>query len=114
MTVESVADVQERLSGAGYLTHVRSWLDHPDAPGNLGQVFILVDTARLGSAEWLAQRVEDFARIVHETPRAQADVGVRLPGESEQAVLARHRRDGITIDAEVLAMLQRYAALATA
>ena len=100
------------LSGAGYLTHVRSWLDHPELPGNLGHVFILLDASRLGSSEWLAERVADFARIVHETPRADPDVPVRLPGESEMATLARHRRDGIEIDASVLEMLEAFASKA--
>ena len=100
------------LSGAGYLTHVHSWLDHPDLPGNLGHVFILLDTRRLGSTDWLAERVADFARIVHETPRADPDVAVRLPGERELGLMQVHRREGLAIDPDVLAMLQRHAAKA--
>jgi len=98
------------LAGSGYLTHVKSWLDEPDAPGNLGHFFIALDCARLGSAEWLADRVDDFAGILHATERADPAVAVRLPGESEMQKLARHRREGIEIDAEVLATLQRFAA----
>ena len=98
------------LSGAAYLTHVRSWLDQPTDPGNLGHFFVAIDTARLGSAEWLAQRVADFAAIVHDTPRADPAQPVRLPGEIEMENLARHRREGIDIDPALRAKLEAFAA----
>jgi len=109
LMVDLIAGV---LSGAAYLTHVKSWLDHPAEPGNLGHFFIAVDTRRLGSPEWLAQRVGDFASIVHGTPRADAAVAVRLPGEIEMENLARHRRDGIEIDPALAATLGAFAARA--
>jgi LDH2 family malate/lactate/ureidoglycolate dehydrogenase len=98
------------LSGAAYLTHVKSWLDEPGAPGNLGHFFLAIDTRRLGSTEWLAGRVADFAAIVHGTPRADPAKPVRLPGEIEMENLARHRRDGIEIDAGLRATLEGFAA----
>jgi ureidoglycolate dehydrogenase (NAD+) len=98
------------LSGAAYLTHVRSWLDHPTEPGNLGHFFIAIDTSRLGSTEWLAQRVGDFARIVHGTPAADPTKPVRLPGEIEMENLRRHRRDGIELDSALRARLEAFAA----
>jgi ureidoglycolate dehydrogenase (NAD+) len=88
------------LSGAGYLTHVSSWMDEPEEPGNLGQFFLLVDTRRLGSGEWLAQRMADFAAIIHATPAAEAEL----------ASLERHRRDGIEIDAALVTVLEGFAA----
>ena len=101
------------LSGSGYLTHVKSWLDEPDAPGNLGHFFIALDCSRLGSGEWLAQRVADFAQVLHDTERADPAVGVKLPGEIEMEKLARHRREGIEVDPEVLEMLERLATAKT-
>ena len=98
------------LSGAGYLTHVKSWLDDPAEPGNLGHFFIAIDTARLGGADWLARRAADFAGIVHGTPRADAATPVRLPGEIEMENLARHRREGIEIDPALVAKLEAFAA----
>ena len=100
------------LSGSAYLTHVKSWLDEPDAPGNLGHFFIALDCARLGPAGGLAERMADFVGILHDTKRADPAIGVKLPGEIEMQKLARHRREGIEIDGEVLAMLERYAARA--
>lgn len=100
------------LSGASYLTHVRSWTDEPEAPQGLGHFFILIDTARLGSPEWLAQRMTDFAAILHDTPPADPSRPVLLPGELELDHMERQRRDGIDIDPAVLARLQALAARA--
>ena len=98
------------LSGGAYLTHVKSWLDQPAEPGNLGHFFIALDTARLGSSDWLAERVNDFAAIVHGTPAADPSKPVRLPGEIEMENFRRNRRDGIEIDPALRAKLEAFAA----
>jgi ureidoglycolate dehydrogenase (NAD+) len=100
------------LSGAAYLTHVKSWVDAPDEPQNLGHFFILIDTARLGSGAWLAQRMNDFAAILHGSPPAEADRPVLVPGEIELDNLERHRRDGLALDPAVRALLEHHAAKA--
>ncbi len=100
------------LSGASYLTHVKSWSDEPQAAQDLGHFFILIDTARLGGTEELAARVSDFAAIVHATPRVDPAQPVRLPGEIEWNHFDRQQRDGVDIDADVLAKLEAYAARA--
>jgi len=97
------------LSGAAYLDHVNSWLDDPDKPGNLGHFFLLVDTRVLGPTQWLAQRMADFDAIVHGTPRADPSVPVRVPGEMELERLERHRREGIAMDARLIARLEALA-----
>ena len=98
------------LSGAAYLDHVNSWLDDPGKPGNLGHFFLLIDTRVLGPTEWLAHRMADFDAIVHGTPRADPSVPVRLPGEIELERLERHRRDGVAMDARLIARLEALAA----
>lgn len=99
------------LSNAAYLTHVNSWLDDPQKPGNLGHFFMLLDTRVLGSPEWLAERVRDFAAIVHDTPPADPNVAVRLPGERELDNLERHQREGIEIDSALVARLETFSRL---
>lgn len=98
------------LSGAAYLTHVKSWSDEPGAPQDLGHFFIVIDAARLGPPGWLAERVRDFAAILHETPRSDPALPVLLPGERELSSLARQRRDGIAIDPALAAKLEAFAA----
>lgn len=98
------------LSNAAYLTHVKSWVDAPDEPQNLGHFFILIDTRRLGSAAWLVERMRDFAQILHDSPPAEEGKPVIVPGEIELRHMARQRSHGIDIDAAVLSMLQQRAA----
>jgi LDH2 family malate/lactate/ureidoglycolate dehydrogenase len=100
------------LSNAAYLTHVESWIDAPDKPQNLGHFFFVIDTRKLGSQAWLAERVQDFAAIVHDTPRVDPARPVLLPGEIEMNNLERQRREGIAIDAALREKLAQFAARA--
>jgi len=102
------------LSDAAYLTHVKSWVDTPDEPQNLGHFFILIDTRLLGSAQWLATRMTDFARILHDSPAVDPHQPVLLPGETELGKMAHQRRHGISIDNPTLELLRQYAAQAPA
>ena len=97
------------LSNAAYLTHVKSWVDAPDQPQNLGHFFLLIDTRRLGSTQWLAQRMADFAQILHGSAPADPARPVIQPGEIELAKMARQKEQGIALDADVLALLRRHA-----
>lgn len=97
------------LSNAAYLTHVKSWVDAPDEPQNLGHFFILIDTTRLGSASWLVDRMRDFAAILHGSPAAEAGKPVIVPGEIELRNMARQRAQGVDIDAAVFSLLQQRA-----
>lgn len=96
------------LSGAAYLTHVKSWVDEPEAPQDLGHFFVLIDTARLGIAD-LGGRMRDFAAILHASPPVDADAPVRLPGEREVQRLKAQRAAGIAVDAAVLDFLESVA-----
>ena len=97
------------LSNAAYLTHVKSWVDAPDEPQNLGHFFILIDTRRLGSGAWLAGRMRDFAEILHGSPAAEEGKPVIVPGEIELRRMREQRAGGIDIKADVLALLRRRA-----
>ncbi|WP_426958345.1 Ldh family oxidoreductase [Muricoccus radiodurans] len=85
------------LSGAAYLTRVRAWDKDPGVAQDLGHVFIAIDTSRLGSADWLRERMADFAAIIHDTPAADPASPVILPGEREMAAMHRQRRDGVRV-----------------
>ena len=98
------------LSNAAYLTHVKSWVDAPDEPQNLGHFFILIDTRRLGSVQWLAERMKDFAAILHGSAPADAGKAVIVPGEIELDKLAQQRAQGISLDTGTVALLKQHAA----
>lgn len=97
------------LSGAAFLSHVKSWVDNPDQPQDLGHFFMLIDCARLGSDAWLKTRMEEFARILHETPPVDEKAPVLLPGEREMQHFHRQRREGITVERKLLDNLRCFA-----
>jgi LDH2 family malate/lactate/ureidoglycolate dehydrogenase len=97
------------LSNAAYLTHVKSWVDAPDEPQNLGHFFILIDTRLLGSAQWLSERMMDFAAILHDSPAVDATKPVIVPGEIELKKMAQQRANGIVLDAATVSLLLQHA-----
>ncbi|WP_030141689.1 Ldh family oxidoreductase [Pseudomonas fluorescens] len=97
------------LSNAAYLTHVKSWVDAPDEPQNLGHFFILIDTARLGSAGWLQERMRDFASILHQSPPIEPASPVIVPGEIELKKMRRYLHEGVPVDAATRRLLDQYA-----
>ncbi|EJL04820.1 MULTISPECIES: Ldh family oxidoreductase [Pseudomonas] len=97
------------LSNAAYLTHVKSWVDAPEEPQNLGHFFILIDTARLGSPAWLQARMIDFATILHQSPAVDAASPVIVPGEIELKKMRRYLQDGVPMDAATERLLDQYA-----
>ncbi|HET6500686.1 MAG TPA: Ldh family oxidoreductase [Amycolatopsis sp.] len=90
------------LSGAGYLTRVSSWNEHPERPQDLGHVFIVIDTRRLLPAETLTGRVDDFVSVLHDTPPADPGRPVQVPGERELAEYHRQSAHGIDLPDEDL------------
>jgi LDH2 family malate/lactate/ureidoglycolate dehydrogenase len=100
------------LSNAAYLTHVKSWVDAPDEPQNLGHFFILIDTARLGSSEWLKDRMTDFASILHQSPAVDSGSPVIVPGEIELKKMQRYVQEGVPVDADTKRLLDQYASRA--
>lgn len=98
------------LSGAAYLTHVKAWDKQPEIAQDLGHVFIALDCARLGGADWLRDRMADFAAILHATPPADPARPVLLPGERELALMRRQRAEGILVAAADLERLEALAA----
>jgi len=97
------------LSNAAYLTHVKSWVDAPDEPQNLGHFFILIDTTKLGSPQWLTARMMDFAEILHDSPPADSAQPVIVPGEIELGKMAYQKQNGILLDPAVVELLHHHA-----
>jgi len=97
------------LSDAAYLTHVKSWVDAPDEPQNLGHFFILIDTKRLGSTSWLKERMTDFASILHASPPVDSNSPVIVPGEIELKKMQRYLREGVPVDQATKVLLDHYA-----
>jgi LDH2 family malate/lactate/ureidoglycolate dehydrogenase len=97
------------LSGAAYLTHVKAWDKQPEVAQDLGHIFIALDCTRLGTPDWLRERMADFAGIIHGTPAADPARPVLLPGERERALLREQRAQGIRVAPADLAKLRQLA-----
>jgi len=97
------------LSGAAYLNHIKSWMHEADQPQNLGHFFLLIDTKILGPQRWLAERMTDFASILHASPPADPARPVIVPGEIELDKMEHQRKHGISLDAATLQVLRQYA-----
>ena len=96
------------LSGAAYLTHVKSWLDEPDLPQNLGHFFILINTQMLGNNQWLAQKMNDFASILHDSEPADPGRPVIVPGEIELQKMNDYLEHGIPIAEDLRTLLVNF------
>jgi ureidoglycolate dehydrogenase (NAD+) len=96
------------LSGAAYLTHVKSWLDEPDLPQNLGHFFILINAQMLGLGEGLAQKMNDFASILHDSPPSDPQQPVIVPGEIELNKMKHFLAHGIPISEDLRVLLENY------
>jgi LDH2 family malate/lactate/ureidoglycolate dehydrogenase len=94
------------MSDASYLTHVKSWVDAPEEPQNLGHFFLLIDTKVLGSSGWLLERMKDFVQILHASEPADATRPVLVPGEIELSRMRERLREGIDVDAALLKLLR--------
>jgi len=95
------------LSGAAYLSHVKSWVDTPEEPQNLGHYFLLIDVGRLGSSAWLTERISDFTSILHDTPPRSEDSPVLVPGEIEMNAYRHAQTYGIAMDRNLVIELER-------
>jgi LDH2 family malate/lactate/ureidoglycolate dehydrogenase len=96
------------LSNAAYLTHIQSWQDAPAEPQNLGHFFILLDTKKLGSTQWLSERMNDFAQILTGSPAADPEHPVIVPGMIELTKMVEQRRMGIKLSADTLQLLKKH------
>jgi LDH2 family malate/lactate/ureidoglycolate dehydrogenase len=95
------------LSNAAYLTHIKSWQDAPSEPQNLGHFFVLLDTKRLGSTQWLSERMNDFANILLDSPAADPKQPVIVPGMIELQKMQEQRKQGILLSADTLQLLHQ-------
>jgi len=93
------------LSGAGFLTGIGARDTAPDRRQDLGHVLILIDTTRLGLAETLAERIDAFRAILHDTPAVDPTQPVRLPGEASLTLHRARLAEGVPIAAEDFARL---------
>jgi uncharacterized oxidoreductase len=93
-----LAVVCELLGGA--LTGSGTWHSDDRSKKRIlnGMLSILIDPARLGTAETFAREAVEFVDWVRRSPPAEGVDRVRIAGEPEREMRARRSRDGIPVD----------------
>ncbi|MCZ7563351.1 MAG: malate/lactate/ureidoglycolate dehydrogenase [Burkholderiales bacterium] len=113
-----LAVVCELLGGA--LTGTGTWHSDDRSKKRIlnGMLSILIDPARLGTAETFAREAAAFADWVRKSPPAAGVDRVRIAGEPERETRARREREGIAVDdttwQEILAAGERLGVAAAA
>lgn len=90
------------LNGAQFLTGVGSWQDNPEVPSELGHFFLLIDPARLVGKDPYNDAMERFRNIILETPAADPDQPVRLPGQAEQVKRQDAFTNGLRVSVDLI------------
>jgi (2R)-3-sulfolactate dehydrogenase (NADP+) len=88
------------LTGAAFGFEASSFFDADGAPPNVGQLLVAIDPDAFAGAETFADRMGTLAEAIAGVP------GARLPGSRRLALREKARREGITVDAALLAQVR--------
>jgi (2R)-3-sulfolactate dehydrogenase (NADP+) len=88
------------LTGARLGFEASSFLDAEGGPPGVGQLVIAIDAGGFAGADVLADRVAALVRAV------EAEGEARLPGSRRLALREKARRDGVSVDAGLLAQVR--------
>ncbi|MEO1455862.1 MAG: Ldh family oxidoreductase [Pseudomonadota bacterium] len=97
------------LSGAAILSEVPNANVDTAAVANVGHLFLVIDAGQLMPPEALADRIDDARRLVWNSADDDTNPKPRLPGARALAALARARAQGVPVDPEVRASLEKLA-----
>lgn len=98
------------LSGAAMLSEIPNANLQPGTVANVGHMIILIDAARLMSADALSNRMFDARRMVESSATIDPNVAIRLPGARAIASLKKAQAEGFDIAPDLVAKLERLAA----
>jgi len=85
------------LSGAAILSDVPDTHKDAGARPDLGQMFLLIDVARLGGLAALSERIDRAAAILAETPAVGEGLAPRLPGVRALTAMETARAEGMEL-----------------
>jgi (2R)-3-sulfolactate dehydrogenase (NADP+) len=91
------------LTGARFAFEASSFFDAEGAPPGVGQLLIAMDPGAFGGRDLFTQRIGLLARTI------EGDGAARLPGSRRIALREKARREGLSVDAELLAEVRALA-----
>jgi (2R)-3-sulfolactate dehydrogenase (NADP+) len=92
------------LTGAKFGFEASSFFDAEGPPPGVGQLLIAIDPAAFGGADVFADRMGALAATI------EGDGDARLPGSRRIALREKAARNGVAVDAKLLAEVQAIAA----
>jgi (2R)-3-sulfolactate dehydrogenase (NADP+) len=91
------------LTGARFAFEASSFFDAEGAPPGVGQLLIAIDPGAFAGRDLFADRIGLMARMI------EGDAGARLPGSRRLALREKAAREGVAVDAELLAEVRALA-----
>jgi (2R)-3-sulfolactate dehydrogenase (NADP+) len=91
------------LTGANFGFEASSFLDAQGEPPGVGQLLVAIDADAFAGADVLADRVAALAGMI------ESDGAARLPGARRIALREKAKRDGVDVDAVLLAQVRALA-----
>jgi (2R)-3-sulfolactate dehydrogenase (NADP+) len=91
------------LTGAQFGFEASSFFDAEGDPPGVGQLLLGIDPDAFAGREAYLDRVASLTRMI------KADAGARLPGTRRLALRAKARREGVEVDAELVAQVRALA-----
>jgi (2R)-3-sulfolactate dehydrogenase (NADP+) len=85
------------LTGARFAFEASSFFDAEGAPPGVGQLLIAIDPGAFAGRDLFADRIALLARTI------EGDGGARLPGSRRIALREKAAREGVAVDARLLA-----------
>lgn len=90
------------LNAAPFGPHVPPvFRDNVDAPGQLGQFFMVIDPLRFAARTSFFRHIENIRRELHSVSPVPGSKGVLVPGEPEAHAYVERAREGIPLPASL-------------
>lgn len=96
------------LTGSAYSIYVKA-LDDYSGPSGTGFFVEAIDVQAFRPFEEYLEDLENFVKIIKETPKASGVSEIYLPGEIEGNISKQRLRDGIPLDRETVELLKKTA-----
>ncbi len=97
------------LSGADFGPHLGNMYTEFDRGQNIGHFFGALDVSGLMPTDAFTARIEGFVEEMRAVPRREGVAEILMPGEIEVRCEDRYQREGIPIEAPILAEIGRIA-----
>jgi LDH2 family malate/lactate/ureidoglycolate dehydrogenase len=90
------------LSGAAFGPHLADFYLQPERTEDTGHFFAAIEVARFMPLEQFTSRMAQMVNEIHACQPADSETRIYVPGEIEMEIVARRRREGIPLPADVV------------